>query len=180
MNISVTVVEHTGFCANQTLLEQTTLICIVSGADVVGRRSSQASKVEVVRRVVHNLCVFAHQGIGVPVAMHTTVSEGVSAAATDGCWDAATSSPTRIAAAATASGLAPRRLLTERTEVPEQSITTYRTRRCIRVIMQVPKLRHEQRPKSQNLCKHFRGQCPPVLGLVPWLFLALLSSLYTG
>ena len=50
----------------------------------------------------------------------------------------------------------------------------------IRVMMQVPKLRHEQRPKSQNLCKHFREQCPPVLGLVPWLFLALLSSLYTG
>ena len=31
------------------------------------------------------------------------------------------------AAAATASGLAPRRLLVERTEVPEQPMTTYRT-----------------------------------------------------
>ena len=59
--------------------------------------------------------------------------------------------PTRVAAAATASGLAPRRLLAERTEVPEQSITTYRTRRCIRVIMQVPKLRHEQRPEVPEL-----------------------------
>ena len=40
----------------------------------------------------------------------------------------------------------------------------------IRVMMPVPKLRHEQRPKSQNLCKHFSEKCSPVLGLVPWLF----------
>ena len=38
-----------------------------------------------------------------------------------------TSSPTRIAAAATAGGLAPRRFLVDRTEVPERSITKYRT-----------------------------------------------------
>ena len=44
-----------------------------------------------------------------------------AAAATDGCKDAS------IAAAATARGLAPRRLLVERTEVSEQPITTYRT-----------------------------------------------------
>ena len=69
----------------------------VDADDFQAFKALRASKVEVVRRVVHNLCVFAHQGIGVPVAMHTTVSEGVdfqvSAAATDGCWDAATSSP---------------------------------------------------------------------------------------
>ena len=67
----------------------------VDVVDFQAFKALQASKVEVVRRAVHNLCVFAHQGIGVPVAMHTTVSEGVhfqvSAAATDGCWDAATS-----------------------------------------------------------------------------------------
>ena len=100
-------------------------------------KALQASKVEVVRRAVHNLCVFAHHGTGVPVAMHMTVSEGVHF---------------QVSAAATASGLAPRRLLVERTEVPEQPITTYRT------------------------CE----KCLPVLRLVPWLFLALLSSLHTG
>ena len=52
---------------------------------------------------------------------------------------------TRIAAAATAGGLAPRRFLVERTEVPEQSITTYRTRERTRVMVLAPKLRHEQR-----------------------------------
>ena len=42
MNISVAVVEYSGFCANQIFLEQMTLICNASGADVVGMRSSMS------------------------------------------------------------------------------------------------------------------------------------------
>ena len=42
-----------------------------------------------------------------------------AAAATDGFWDAAASPSTWFAAAATTGGLAPRRVLVERTEVPE-------------------------------------------------------------
>ena len=41
------------------------------------RQDLQERIVEVVRRAVCNLCVFAHQGIGVPVTMHMTVREGV-------------------------------------------------------------------------------------------------------
>ena len=55
------------------------------------------------------------------------------------------------AAAATAGGLAPQRFLAERTEVPERPITTYGTRRCIRVLMKVPKLPHEQRSEVPEL-----------------------------
>ena len=74
-----------------------------------------------------------------------------AAAATDGCKDAARSSQM----------LLPQQLAVwrrdafwvERTEVPEQFTTTYRTPRCIRVFMQVPKLRHEQRPEVPELMK---------------------------
>ena len=74
MNISVAVVEHTGFCANQTLLEQTTLICNASGADVVGMCSPKSWNIVVSPDNTTRVNVFL---VDTSVALHDPLGESV-------------------------------------------------------------------------------------------------------
>ena len=79
------------------------------------------------------------QNIGVTVMMHRTVNDPSRSAGPD---------PGRA------------------NRSPERSITTHRTRRSTRVMMQIPKLRHEQ-----------RSEVPELLQTLPWAVSSTWSAL---